>query len=127
MKSYQVKFFILAILISLKGTLADDACLCGPFSYHSPSSSIIPPGPYMQGIDYKGNDMQPCGSTGCKMPANSTHLDCESKCNSTKGCIAYIWDEAGCDGNKESICWLKSGLSNKRQRKCRNSRIVKPS
>ena len=109
---------------------ADQHCTCGPYSYTLPGASGGPvPGPYTKGIDYPGDDMPPCNPQGCQMPAGSTHLDCEKKCNATSGCVAYIYDPLNCDGNTEhAICWLKSALSSwpGDRNACRNARILKP-
>ncbi|EGD76874.1 hypothetical protein PTSG_12695 [Salpingoeca rosetta] len=103
-----------------------DPCTCGPFSYANPSKPGPGPTTYETGVDYPGNDMAPCGSNGCTMPTSTTHLDCETKCNTTAGCVAYVFSTSGCDVPKGSnTCWLKNRVGVKVPNTCRNSRIVK--
>ena len=41
--------------------------------------------------------MDKCGANGCKLSTSSTYLDCESLCNATSGCMAYVFSNSGCD------------------------------
>ena len=38
------------------------------------------------------------------MPASSTHLDCETKCNSTQSCVGYVFADASCSGPPLAAC-----------------------
>lgn len=74
-----------------------------------------PPGPYTEGVDHAGGDM-PAAVKGCAKPyengcvlqKSATHLDCETKCNATKGCVLYVFADANCSGQAGPVCWLKS-------------------
>jgi hypothetical protein len=93
------------------------------------SVSKVPPkpGPYQPGVDYGGSDIAPCGFNGCTLPASSTHLDCEAKCNTTMGCVGYVYADASCSGNKGgAICWTKGAMRKGAPRSCRNSRVLVP-
>ena len=86
-------------------------------------SQGVPAGPYVQGVDFPGNDIKPCGSDGCVLNSGSSHLDCESKCNSTQGCVAYVFAPLNCSRSTGPICWTKSSASgNGKKKVCRNSR-----
>ena len=37
-------------------------------------------------MDYGGSEIAPCGFNRCTLPASSTHLDCEAKCNTKRWC-----------------------------------------
>ena len=94
--------------------------LCG-----SPSGShpATPAGPYTIGVDHPGADIPPCGSQGCVLTASASYLDCETKCNVTKGCYAYVFAPANCSGAAGPICWTKAAASGSGQKaQCRNSR-----
>jgi hypothetical protein len=41
--------------------------------------------------------MDPCGSEGCKFDLKTTYFDCETLCNKTAGCTAYVFSSASCD------------------------------
>lgn len=87
------------------------------------------PGPYQTGVDYPGSDLSPCGSKGCTLPASSTHLDCEAKCNATTGCVGYVYAEGSCSGGKtgNAICWTKGSMREvPSAASCRNSRVMVP-
>ena len=112
-------YFSLFLIIS-----ADKECKCGPYSYNV-GTTKIPITSYTEGIDYTGNDMDPCGKDGCKMSANSTNLDCKQKCQITDGCIGYIWAQPSCQGDLHGICWLKNNMSNRDENTCRNFEIIK--
>eukprot|EP00041_Stephanoeca_diplocostata_P000687 m.16204 g.16204 ORF g.16204 m.16204 type:complete len:821 (+) comp10918_c0_seq2:311-2773(+) len=91
----------------------------------SPAGShpAVPPGPYTIGIDFPGSDMPPCGSDGCILNQSATPDDCETLCNTTKGCVAYIFAPATCSGKSGPICWVKSAADgNGKKATCRNSR-----
>lgn len=92
----------------------------------SPSGTAgVPAGVYTTGVDYPGNDMAPCGSKGCVLEESADHLDCERKCNSTQGCIAYIFAPANCSGVAGPICWTKDAIGGPdKGARCRNSRIM---
>lgn len=82
-----------------------------------------PPGPYQQGVDFGGSDMKPCGALGCVLSATASYLDCEAKCNSTAGCVGYVFADKSCSHASGPICWTKAqmgGSGTKAQ--CRNSR-----
>ena len=82
--------------------------------------------PYTPGIDFGENDMAPCGRNGCVLPKAATHLDCEGKCNATKGCAGYVFADADCSGAAGPICWTKSAMSGRGSpRSCRSSRVLK--
>lgn len=95
---------------------------CGPPSSAHPET---PSGPYTTGLDYPGNDMKPCGSAGCLLGTAASYLDCEAKCNTTSGCVAYTVAPADCSGAKGVLCWLKDHADGSgTPRSCRNSRVV---
>lgn len=81
-------------------------------------------GAYMKGEDYGGNDMAPCGYSGCTLASNATHLDCETKCNATSGCLGYVFADADCSGKSGPICWTKSSMGTESKKSCRNSRVL---
>jgi len=84
-----------------------------------------PPGPYTPGVDYGGNDMAPCNFNGCVLPRFASHLDCESKCNATTGCVGYVFADSSCSGASGPICWTKSRMEGSGTRhECRDSRIL---
>lgn len=83
-----------------------------------------PAGAYTRGVDYGGNDMAPCGYNGCVLAASATHLDCESKCNATKGCAGYVFADASCSGKSGPICWTKSAMGRSSRKSCRDSRVL---
>lgn len=85
-------------------------------------SRVGPSGLYTKGVDHAGHDMLPCGPFGCVLPADNTHLDCESKCNSTSGCVGFVFADATCSGKSGPICWTKSAMGKGRPASCRNSR-----
>jgi hypothetical protein len=79
---------------------------------------------YTKGIDDSHNDIAPCkGDNGCILPKNSTHLDCESKCNATLGCLGYVFAEASCSGRP---IWtnLLDQRGHGRAAKCRLSQLT---
>jgi hypothetical protein len=91
----------------------------------SPSGTApLPPGPYNTHTDIAGNDMGPCGPEGCVLPQAATHLDCETKCNSTANCVAYVFADYPCSGEAGPLCWLKSGVSTPSTQNCRNYRVI---
>jgi len=85
-------------------------------------STVDGPGEYTEGVDYAENDIAPCGKNGCVLDAESTHLDCETKCNATSGCAGYVFADASCSGKSGPICWTKGAMKGPRQRSCRSSR-----
>ena len=85
-----------------------------------------PAGPYQPGIDFGGGDIAPCGRTGCVMPGSSTHLDCEAKCNSTQGCVGYVFANASCSGASGALCWTKGAMHAPSPKSCRDSRVLVP-
>jgi len=88
------------------------------------SAAVGPAGEYTTGTDYPGNDMAPCGGEGCPMPAGSTRLGCEAKCNATAGCVGYVFASASCEG-VEPRCWPKSVMGVPRpHHACRGSRVL---
>merc|ERR1712050_394422 len=64
------------------------------------------------------------GFNGCVMPKDSTHLDCETKCNSTSACMGYVFADASCSGQSGPICWTKGAFGTARKATCRNSRSM---
>ena len=83
--------------------------------------SAIPPVPYTENVDYPGSDQAACGANGCVLPATATYLDCETKCNTTSGCVAYVFAPGDCG----QICWTKSAVGRKvTNAHCRNSRVI---
>ena len=88
------------------------------------SSSTGGPGAYTQGVDYGGNDMQPCGYNGCVLAKDDTHLACEGKCNATAGCAGYVFADASCSGKDGPICWTKSKMEKSEKKSCRSSRAM---
>jgi len=82
-------------------------------------------GEYLIGTDFGGNDIAPCRESGCVLPAQSTHLDCERKCNASTDCSGYVFAEASCSGKSGPICWTKGKLDSPAQSSCRNSRMMK--
>ena len=44
------------------------------------------------------------------MPASSTHLDCETKCNATQGCVGYVFANASCVSKPDGMCWTKGAV-----------------
>lgn len=82
-----------------------------------------PTGAYTIGIDFPGNDIDPCGAVGCVLDRNADHLVCEAKCNATGACHGYIFADADCSGAAGPLCWTKSMLPGRgNQAGCRNSR-----
>lgn len=91
------------------------------------------PGPYQPGIDYTGGDIGPCAhahtrhAPGCVMPDNSTHLECEALCNSTQGCVGYVFANASCVGKPGGgMCWTKGSMRSPSANSCRNARVMVP-
>lgn len=88
------------------------------------------PLPYQPKTDYTGHDVSPCGHTrrkACTLPANSTHLDCEAKCNSTQGCEGYVFADASCSGvPSHALCWTKAAMIATNATTCRSSRVMRP-
>lgn len=82
-------------------------------------------GVYTKGVDYGGSDIAPCGFNGCVLSKESTHLECESKCNATSDCLGYVFADASCSGKSGPICWTKGAMGRHSQRSCRNSRVTK--
>lgn len=83
------------------------------------------PGRYKAGVDYGGNDMAPCGTNGCELSAGATHADCFDRCNSTAGCVGYVFADSSCTGIKGALCWTKSRMSGAGEpRECRNSQTL---
>ena len=81
-------------------------------------------GPYTIGIDHGGADMEPCGYFGCPLEQNHTHIDCENICNSTIGCVGYVFADASCSGDLKPICWIKSSWNEGTPKACRSSRLL---
>ena len=93
----------------------------------STGKAVPPPaGPYQPGTDYSGGDITPCGRTGCVIPTSSTHLDCEAKCNSTRGCVGYVFANASCSGAAGALCWTKGSMHKPSRENCRSSRVLVP-
>jgi len=90
------------------------------------SVRIGAPGPYEEGVDYSGSNMAPCGSEGCILPKNSTHSDCEAKCQATAGCLGYVFGGEECSGKSGPICWIKASMEKGIQASCRNSQVLGP-
>jgi hypothetical protein len=90
------------------------------------------PGPYQPEVDYSGTDVSPCGDPrrgrhACTLPANSTHLDCEAKCNSTQSCMGYVFADASCSGDPlHALCWTKGSMNPTNTTSCRSSRVMVP-
>ncbi len=81
----------------------------------------IPPGPYTENVDYPGSDQTVCGPKGCVLPPTATYLDCETKCNDTADCVAYVFAPGDCG----QICWTKSAVGRRVENAtCRNSRVI---
>jgi hypothetical protein len=88
-------------------------------------------GPYEVGVDYQGGDIAPCSHHGTRHPpgcmlANSTHLDCEAMCNSTTGCVGYVFANASCTGKPGGMCWTKGAMHTPSASSCRDSRVLVP-
>lgn len=100
---------------------------CGSPSQHD--KPPVPMGNYQTGVDYPGNDINKhCAKpfeNGCIMDASSTYLDCEKSCNTTKGCVLYVFAPQSCDGQPGPVCWVKSAVGRAvHNAGCRDSRIM---
>ena len=84
----------------------------------------------VSGVDYAGYDITGnCGTqtpyeNGCVMPASASHLDCETKCNNTKSCIAYVFAPHNCSTLPGPVCWVKNGVGNPGKNTCCKSNIT---
>lgn len=65
---------------------------------HPGGSPAISPRKYTENIDLPGNDMSPCGKDGCEMNASATETDCLKKCQTTTGCVAFVFAPSDCSG-----------------------------
>jgi len=86
----------------------------------APASPACSPGPYHEGMDLYGGDISPCGSSGC---ADKSLDECESLCESTQGCRAYVFTPANCSGGPR--CWTKGpAYRTPEPNTCRNYKLI---
>jgi lysophospholipase L1-like esterase len=86
-----------------------------------PAQLQVELGGWLQGqVDYRGNDLPPCGATGCTMPpGKDSHADCEALCRADPRCVVYThlpWVDGPahsfgwCNNHSVARCWTKSAL-----------------
>jgi hypothetical protein len=91
----------------------------------SPSGShpAVPASAYTIGMDYAGDDMDPCGGKGCVLDKAATNADCAAKCKGMQGCAGYVFAPTNCSGTTGPICWPKSAMVKGAKNNCRNSEV----
>ena len=81
----------------------------------------VKPGSYIENHDISGGDL-----SNAPLPTGGTALDCEKRCNTTAGCIAYVYAPADCPPEKLKLpgCWLKASVTSSQAKPCRNYRVL---